>query len=168
VNAAGDALVYAGFLGGSDFDVGTGIAVDSAGNAYVTGYTSSTAASFPDTPGALDQSDNAGGNDAFVAKVAAFTPAPPPLPSDPLAQLATAIKKASPPLSATLAADLLGRIHTIEKELKQGKTGEACAELGKLANRIQKALTTKPPGLTSAQAHDFLKLVSAAKKTIGC
>ena len=63
---------------------------------------------------------------------------------------------------------LLDQIHTIEKEVKQGKPGEACAELGKLANRIQKALTTKPPGLTGAQAHDFLKLVSAAKKTIGC
>jgi hypothetical protein len=40
--------------------------------------------------------------------------------------------------------------------------------VGKLANRIEKALMTKPPGLTSAQAHDFLKLVSGAKKTIGC
>jgi hypothetical protein len=32
------------------------------------------------------------------------------------------------------------------------RDAEACAELGKLKNRIHKALKTKPPGLTSAQA----------------
>jgi Beta-propeller repeat len=63
------ALLYAGFLGGSGDDDATGIAVDSAGNAYITGPTLSTAATFPDTPGALDQSDNGGYEDAFVAKV---------------------------------------------------------------------------------------------------
>jgi beta-propeller repeat-containing protein len=69
VNPAGTALVYAGFLGGSGRDVGEAIAVDGSGNAYVTGVTVSAAATFPDTAGALDQSDNAGGDDAFVAKV---------------------------------------------------------------------------------------------------
>ena len=51
VNAAGTALVYAGYIGGSGDDVGAGIAVDSAGNAYVTGYTNSTEATFPVTVG---------------------------------------------------------------------------------------------------------------------
>jgi len=61
-------LVYAGFLGGSGTDVGYGIAVDGAGNTYLSGATTSAAATFPETIGVV-QSANAGGYDAFVAKV---------------------------------------------------------------------------------------------------
>jgi hypothetical protein len=68
VNAAGTALVYCGYIGGSGFDTGRGIAVDSAGNAYVTGYTDSTEASFPVTVGP-SLGYNGGVYDAFVAKV---------------------------------------------------------------------------------------------------
>ncbi len=67
VNAAGTALVYCGYIGGSSFDQGYGIAVDSSGNAYVAGYTNSTEATFPVTVGP-DLTSN-GGFDAFVAKV---------------------------------------------------------------------------------------------------
>jgi hypothetical protein len=66
LNAMGSALVYATYLGGSGDDVGQGIAVDSQGNAYVTGYTGST--NFP-TANTL-QPANGGGQDAFLAKIA--------------------------------------------------------------------------------------------------
>ena len=41
INASGNALVYSTYLGGSGTERGYGIAVDGAGNAYVTGHTSS-------------------------------------------------------------------------------------------------------------------------------
>jgi hypothetical protein len=68
VNAAGTALLYCGYIGGSDGDVGSGIAVDAAGNAYVTGITSSSEATFPVTVGP-DLSFNEGRYHAFVGKV---------------------------------------------------------------------------------------------------
>ncbi len=64
-NPTGSAFVYSTYLGGYRTDVGIGIAVDSAGNAYVTGGTSST--NFP-TMNPL-QPSNQGGVDAFVAKI---------------------------------------------------------------------------------------------------
>jgi hypothetical protein len=65
LNAAGSVLAYSTYLGGSNDDYGYGIAVDSAGNAYVTGYTNST--NFP-TANPL-QAANGGSVDAFVAKL---------------------------------------------------------------------------------------------------
>jgi hypothetical protein len=66
VNAAGSALVYSTYLGGGMTEEGHGIAVDGAGNAYVTGRTSST--NFPTV--APFQTTNAGIlTDAFVAKI---------------------------------------------------------------------------------------------------
>ena len=58
LNAAGSALVYSTYLGGSADDIGSGIAVDGAGSAYVTGDTDST--DFPTTAGAFDTSYNGG------------------------------------------------------------------------------------------------------------
>ncbi len=69
VNAAGNTLIHAGYIGGGGEDTGLGIAVDTSGNAYVTGYTTSTETSFPES-GGPDLTYN-GGGDAFVAKVKA-------------------------------------------------------------------------------------------------
>src|SRR5207244_93997 len=65
-DASGAALLYSTFLGGNNDDVGTGIALDDAGSAYLTGYTSST--DFPTTAGAFDTTYN-GGQDDFVTKL---------------------------------------------------------------------------------------------------
>ncbi|MCK9420083.1 MAG: SBBP repeat-containing protein [Nitrospirae bacterium] len=59
-------VVYASTIGGSSDSYGYGIAVDSSGNAYVTGKTS--ASNFPTTTGAY-QVAYAGAGDAFVAKL---------------------------------------------------------------------------------------------------
>ena len=65
LNPAGSALVYSTYLGGSGMDTGRGIALDSSGNAYVTGDTGS--ANFPVTPGAF-QTNWTYAWDAFVTK----------------------------------------------------------------------------------------------------
>ena len=66
IDPTGTTLLYSTFLGGSGDDVGNAIAVDSAGNAYVAGNTTSN--NFP-VVGAF-QSTTRGGNEAFVAKLA--------------------------------------------------------------------------------------------------
>ena len=67
LNAAGTALAYATYLGGNGTDQGLGIAVDAAGNAYVTGSTESS--NFPGTAGSAIQGTLGGGEDAFVTKL---------------------------------------------------------------------------------------------------
>jgi hypothetical protein len=62
-------LGYSTFLGGSKGDGGYGIAVDSDGNAYVTGFTKST--DFPTSPGAFDTTYHGGTSEAFVTKLTA-------------------------------------------------------------------------------------------------
>ncbi len=75
LDPTGSALVYSTYLGGSNTDVGTGIAVDSTGNAYVTGQTLST--DFPTTLGAFQGNCASCASspplpDAFVAKLDPF------------------------------------------------------------------------------------------------
>ena len=65
-NPTGSALVYSTYLGGSGYDDGNGIAVDSSGNAYVTGYTIST--NFP-TVNPLQPAIRRRTSDAFVTKL---------------------------------------------------------------------------------------------------
>ena len=71
LNPTFTARVYSTYLGGSGNDAGRGIAVDSAGNAYVTGFT--TSGNFPTTTGAFQETppagEPAGTANAFVVKL---------------------------------------------------------------------------------------------------
>jgi hypothetical protein len=66
LNSAGTGLAYLTFLGSTGQDAAWGLAVDSSGNAYVTG--TSTSSGFPTTTGVVYPS-RAGAEDAFVAKL---------------------------------------------------------------------------------------------------
>jgi uncharacterized protein (TIGR03437 family) len=65
----GTNLVYCAYIGGEGDDEARAIAVDSAGNAYVTGFT--TSFGFPVTGGVLQATFAQGKQDAFVLKLAA-------------------------------------------------------------------------------------------------
>jgi hypothetical protein len=67
VDGVGSSLFYSTFLGGSSIEEGRGIAVDAAGNAYVTGVTSS--ADFPLRPTTGFLQGNQPNSDAFVTKL---------------------------------------------------------------------------------------------------
>jgi hypothetical protein len=70
LDAAGAALVYSTYLGGSGEDAASSISVDSSGNVYITGGTSSS--DFPvNNPFQLSL---AGSSDAFVAKISETGP----------------------------------------------------------------------------------------------
>jgi uncharacterized protein (TIGR03437 family) len=62
----GSRMLYSTYFGGAGSSMGSGIAVDAAGNAYLTGATSSPG--FPTTPGAF-QSKLTSSQDVFVAKL---------------------------------------------------------------------------------------------------
>jgi hypothetical protein len=85
LNPTGSALIYSSYLGGANVvkfsdigQVGTGIAVDATGSAYVIGHTN--ASDFPTTPGAFQPAFGGGTcgtptqpapcSDAFITKVA--------------------------------------------------------------------------------------------------
>jgi uncharacterized protein (TIGR03437 family) len=73
LNPTGTALVYSTYFGGSGDDVGQSIAVDAAGNAYITGQT--TSKDFPITGGAIqsayagDGGENQAIGDAFLLQL---------------------------------------------------------------------------------------------------
>ena len=76
LNASGTALIYSTFIGGSNMEFGRRIAIDAAGNAYITGQTKSS--NFPVTGSAFDRTINIPPNcprcstdvtDGFVTKL---------------------------------------------------------------------------------------------------
>lgn len=71
LSSDGREFVYSTYLGGSDHDLGAGIALDAASNAYITGFATST--NFP-TVHALQPALAGGTFDAFVAKIGKLPP----------------------------------------------------------------------------------------------
>jgi hypothetical protein len=69
--SAAGAQVYATYLGGTGVDVGNAVAIDLAGNAYITGQTTANLPVAPVAPPALAafKLTVTGSNDAFVAKL---------------------------------------------------------------------------------------------------
>ncbi|WP_455392781.1 DUF7948 domain-containing protein, partial [[Eubacterium] cellulosolvens] len=67
LNPTGSTLLYSTYMGGSNLNMAQGIAVDSAGFAYVTGYTDST--NFPVSPWAFDKTITMSHEKAFVFKL---------------------------------------------------------------------------------------------------
>ena len=66
INPSGSALIYSTYLGGDRREVGTSIAVDPSGNAYVAGMTGSD--NFP-TVSAMQTTFGGGSTDTFLAKI---------------------------------------------------------------------------------------------------
>ncbi len=67
LNPSGSGLIYSTYVGGSGADSGNGIAIDTAGDVYVTGTTSS--ADFPVTASAYQTTFGGGASNAFVLKL---------------------------------------------------------------------------------------------------
>jgi hypothetical protein len=97
LDPSGSVLLYSTYLGGSDLENLTGIAVDASRNVYVSGYTPSGETGvvdhFPTTMGAFRTTPPGGLSDAFVARLSipdgivplqfvTFPPALPSLPSE--------------------------------------------------------------------------------------
>ncbi|MBK8143802.1 MAG: SBBP repeat-containing protein [Bacteroidetes bacterium] len=67
LNTSGTALIYSTLLGGASIDYGLSIAIDSSGNAYITGATNSN--NFDITVGAFQTTFGGGNYDTFVSKL---------------------------------------------------------------------------------------------------
>ncbi len=98
IAASGASVDYCGFIGGEGFDGATAVAVAASGDAYVAGYTTSSAATFLPLVGpGLEQQ---GGHDAFVARIAADG-VPSPTPSLPSATRTATITPSPTPTGPT-------------------------------------------------------------------
>jgi hypothetical protein len=104
LNPAGSAALYCSYLGGSQSDNGSGIALDPAGNIYVAGGTNGAFPVAP-LPGVI-QSTYGGNGDGFVAKFGipspTFTASPSPTVTPTASPSVTASPSPSPSSTATV------------------------------------------------------------------
>ncbi|WP_179129216.1 SBBP repeat-containing protein [Candidatus Brocadia sapporoensis] len=164
IDASGTSLSYSTYLGGSDYDVGNSIAIDCAGNAYVTGETDSSDFS---TKNAMYGTHNGGYTDAFVTKIGADampTPVATPTPSPtvtatpgaptPTPMVTSTPGTPTPTPSPTPEPCKPKKLHVSPKSLK----------LARLTS-VQKIVTlTCKKGLPSANRLVKVKIVSGKKR----
>jgi len=161
VNASGTALVYCGYIGGNNQDGGSGIAVDSAGNAYITGVTRSPEASFPVTGGPV-LTFNGGTSDAFVAKIS------PPTPQDQILALIAEVQAliTAGTLTQNQGDALINKLDQVIAKLDNDQTGAACNQLDAFINQVNAFINNG--SLTAAQGQALIDAVNAIKADIGC
>ncbi|HJT23085.1 MAG TPA: SBBP repeat-containing protein, partial [bacterium] len=97
LNASGSGLLYCTYLGGNGVDIGSGLAIDAGGNAYLTGYTSSN--NFPTSSGAYQTALSGGTYDAFVTKfdtTVFMTPTPCGFPGNTCTPTPTPVPNSTP------------------------------------------------------------------------
>jgi hypothetical protein len=130
LNPSSSALDYSTYLGGNFGDVGLGIAVDSLGNAYVTGYTGSS--NFPTTPGAFQTSLAGSNRNAFVARFENN-------PEAQVANLANTVKAvvSTGTLNPGSGQFLLAALDEALAALNAGRTTAAIRELNEFIGRVQ-------------------------------
>lgn len=105
LNFTGSSLLYSTYLGGSADDTGLGLAVDSFGNAFLTGRTFS--ANFPTAApsgSTVFQSSRRGTNDAFVTKLN---------PSGAFLTYSTYLGGGASDIGTAIALDGIGQAHVV-------------------------------------------------------
>jgi hypothetical protein len=163
LNPSGSALIYSTYLGGMEDDMGLGIALDTARNAYVTGVGGtgfSGETNFPTTPGAF-QTTSGGGPmsvdfDAFVAKIAAS-------PAEELADVEILIPTFGLPPGTENS--LLAKVRAATAALARGDTTAACNQLNALINETNAQSGKK---LTQGQANAIIDAAQAIRSTLAC
>jgi hypothetical protein len=108
-------LLFSSYLGGSGNDDGYGLALDSAGNAYVGGQTSST--NFPTTPGAYQATPGSG----FVLKIDPPGGAEATVPRHPHSPAAVATRPAHPAVPRRYDVDVVFGLLSDPLERRKGR-----------------------------------------------
>ena len=159
IAASGTALTYAGYIGGNGDDGGLGIAVDSAGNAYVAGNTVSDETSFPVTAGP-DLTHN-GSIDAFVAKIGAS-------PQSQIEALIAQINAlvAGGQLAANKANPLITKLENVADKLDGSQTGAGCTQLDAFIHQVNAYISNGT--LTPAQGQALIQGAEAIQASIPC
>ncbi|MGA2261460.1 MAG: SBBP repeat-containing protein [Acidobacteriota bacterium] len=186
LNATGSSLLYSSYLGGAGNDVANAIAVDPAGDAYVTGYTESP--TFPVTPFAFQpvlnpnplpsncggRTSGCHGGDAFVTKF--------PLGASQTLSISSLIPSSggntgtvSPQifgtgfhagavvtLTANGVPDLVASVSNVGTE---GRTITAAFDLTGSAPGLRDVVVTSPDG-TSATLHNGFTVAQSGKADV--